>query len=288
MVENSLEKNGPKILLPQIVDTVKALQKTAQEDGATATASALSAPATTTTTTTPASDPPEKTSTSEVVGPLDLPLPINIPGLNTGRKEPSAGGSEQGAKAAGGIKKEGTGEQTSVKVKPKTKTGAGESGSSSATSAPSTSGATGSGGVGGGGGGGGGGKTGKSGAQKSSQGKVAGLRQKEKEDKSPTVEEKAEGREKEATDTENDLATKEKGKGGWCEWERKEGGKGGKIGSERERNQPSRLTKSRVQEMKLLSQSKKKQSPKQTSRAEKEKGDSERGKIGAERSSPNR
>ncbi|CAI8016969.1 Biorientation of chromosomes in cell division protein 1-like 1 [Geodia barretti] len=204
MVENSLEKKGPKVLLPQIVDTMKALQKVAQEDAATTSTPSSTA---TPTSNAPSATPPEKTGGNpEVVGALDLPLPISIPGLNTGRKETSGGGSEQGVKV--GTKKDGTGEQATVKVKPKAKTGASEPTSSTSTTTTNT---------------GGGGKVGKPGAQKNNtQGKVAGSKQKEKEDKSP-AEEKVEGREKESTDVENGLAVKEKGKGGTA------GSKGKKV-----------------------------------------------------------
>ena len=215
MVENSLEKNGPKVLLPQIVDTMKGLQKATQEDAAaTSTLSSAATP----TSNAPSATLPEKTSGNpEVVG---VPLPISIPGLNTGRKETSGGGSEQV-----GTKKDGTGEQATVKVKPKAKTGASEPTTSSASTTTCNT--------------GGGGKVGKSGAQKNTQGKVAGLKQKEKEEKSP-AEENVEGREKESSDVENGLAVKEKGKGGTA------GGKGKKVVKDEKPKETAKQTEERT------------------------------------------
>ena len=113
MVENALEKNGPKILLPQIVDAVTALQDAAQKTTDTTDSSTPSSGPTHKETSAPMESVPGKSGNSELSA-LDLPLPIIIPGLNAG------GGGDSGVKA--GNKKESTAEQPTVKAKPKPKT----------------------------------------------------------------------------------------------------------------------------------------------------------------------
>ena len=182
MVENSLEKNGPKVLLPQITDAVKVIQKTAPQETVTATESEPLV-----TNTGPTTSPPEASSGNSELGPLDLPLPISIPGLNTtGSRRETGGGSDQGVKPGG--KREGVAEG---KVKLKSKT---ESGSSNVTSAAGSAASS-----------GGGGKTGRAGTTKT--GRLAGSRVKAKEEKSQ-VEEKVE--ERDGTETEGSLGVRGK------------------------------------------------------------------------------
>ena len=130
MVENSLEKNGPKILLPQIIDAVTALQTAGNNDD-TPTTSSEPTHVDSTATSAPEETAPVEKNTE--LGPLDVPLPISIPGLNSGgsKKESGGGGSETLGVKSGGSKKEGVAEQTTLKAKPKSKT----SSSTSATAA---------------------------------------------------------------------------------------------------------------------------------------------------------
>lgn len=191
MVENSLEKNGPKILLPQIVDAVTALQKTAQEEVTKSTTDS-SPPSyeNKQVDSTPADGASGKTNSE--MGPLDLPLPITIPGLNVsgGSTRKEGGGGESGVKS--GSKKEGVADPSKAKAKTK---GSVESS-----------------------GGGGGNKEGKQGLAKiaplkASLGKAAGKeksKQKEKDSRSP-ADEKEESKEV-SFQTEDDQS-KEKGRG---------------------------------------------------------------------------
>lgn len=182
MVENSLEKNGPKILLPQIVDAVTALQETAREEAAKST--------------TDSSPPKQVDSTSAAsgksnpeMGTLDLPLPIIIPGLNVGTKK-EGGGGESGVKSS---KKESAADPSKAKAKTK-------------ASVESSGGAV------------GGNKEAKQGLakgapQKASLGKAIGkekTKQKEKDSRSP-IDEKEES--KEVSPQNEDDQLKEKGRG---------------------------------------------------------------------------
>ena len=181
MVENSLEKNGPKVLLPQITDAVKVIQKTAPQETVTATESEPLV-----TNTGPTTSSPEASSGNSELGPLDIPMPISIPGLNTtGSRRETGGGSDQGVKPGG--KREGVAEG---KVKLTSKTESGSSNVASAGSAASS---------------GGGWKTGRAGTTKT--GRLAGSRVKAKEEKSQ-VEEKVE--ERDGTETEGSLGVRGK------------------------------------------------------------------------------
>lgn len=116
MVENSLEKNGPKVLLPQVIEAVTSLQTASCE---ASIANTLPSEPTThsenNNTVSVDTAPPNKGE----LGSLDLP--ISIPGLNSNRKE---SGESIGVKS--GMKKDGTGntvEQVATKVKLKSKAG---------------------------------------------------------------------------------------------------------------------------------------------------------------------
>ena len=157
MVENSLEKNGPKILLPQILDAMTALQNAAQKTTGT-TDSATPSSGSTHADSAPVECAPGKSSGAA----LDLPLPIIIPGFKAG------GGSDSGVKS--GNKKESMVEQLSVKAKPKPK--------ASSDSAKEVKGVV------------------KMASQKGNSVKVVGSKLKEKDDKSSVdADEKEEGTE---------------------------------------------------------------------------------------------
>lgn len=187
MVENSLEKNGPKILLPQIVDAVTALHETAQEVAAKSTTD---------------SSPPKQVDnisadgasgkSNPEMGTLDLPLPISIPGLNVSTKK-EGGGGELGVKSG---KKESAADTSKAKAKTK---------ASVEASGGTSGGATGN-------------KEAKQGLvkvipQKAGLGKAIGkekTKQKEKDSRSP-IDEKEES--KEVSPQNEDDQSKEKGKG---------------------------------------------------------------------------
>lgn len=188
MVENSLEKNGPKILLPQIIEAVTSLQKTSQETVTNSTKDSLPLYESQQVDSIPADSALGKNNSE--LGPLDLPLPISIPGLNAsgGGTKKEGGGGEAGVKS--GSKKEGTTDP--LKSKAKTKASSDSSGGNKEAKQ--------------------GGLT-KTAPQKASLGKAIGKeksKQKEKEGKSP-VDQKEESKDLPSQNEDDQL--KEKGRG---------------------------------------------------------------------------